>query len=83
MSQSPYDRSAAFVSGRYRRNRVAFCALVLAVVWAVWTLYEVATGPAGSFGWYLRAREAITQIGSGLIVAAGVVLLVDLIRADD
>jgi hypothetical protein len=53
------------------------------VVWAVWTLYEVATGPAGSFGWYLRAREAITQIGSGLIVAAGVVLLVDLIRADD
>ena len=83
MSQSPYDRTAAFVSGRYRRNPVAFCALVFAVVWALWTLYEVLSGPAGSFGWYLRAREAITEIGSGLIVAAGVVLLVDLIRAGD
>jgi hypothetical protein len=43
----------------------------------------VFTGPAGSFGWYLRAREAISQIGSGLVVAAGVVLLVDVIRAGD
>jgi hypothetical protein len=83
MSQSPYDRSASFVRGRYRRNPVAFCALVLAVVWALWTLYEVASGPGGSFGWYLRAREAISQIGTGLVVAAGVVLLLDVIRADD
>jgi len=83
MSQSPYDRTAAFISGRYRRNPVAVCAFVFAVAWSLWTLYEVLSVPAGSFGWYLRAREAITQIGSGLIVAVGVVLLVDLIRAGD
>jgi hypothetical protein len=79
MSQSPYDRTAALIGDRYRRNPIAFCALALVAAWALWTIYEVLTGPAG-VGWWLQAREVIETIGSGLIVAAGVVWLLDVVR---
>jgi hypothetical protein len=83
MTQSPYDRTAAFLSARYRRNPVAFCAVVLAAAWAVWTIYEVLSVPSSGFGWYLRARETISEVGSGLIVAAGVVWLIEIMRGGD
>ena len=82
MSQSPYDRSAAFIGARYRRNPVAFCALVLAALWTLWTLYDVLSGPSVDVGWYLRARDVVEQTGFGLIIAAGVVWLVDIVRGD-
>ncbi len=82
MTQPPYDRTAAFIATRYRRSPVAFCAVVLAAAWALWTLYEVLlTGP--SVDWYLRARTAVSAIGSGLIVAAGIVWLVGILRSDE
>lgn len=80
LTQSPYDRTAAFLGGRYRRNPVAFCAFVLAAAWALWTLYEVLSTPSSGFGWYLRARTVIEQTGSGLIIAVGAVWLVDIMR---
>ena len=83
MTQSPYDRTAAFISARYRRNPVAFCAVVLAAAWALWTLYEVLSAPSSGFGWYLQAREVILEVGNGLIVAAGVVWLVEVMRRHD
>ena len=82
MTQSPYDRTAAFIRTRYRRNPVAFCAIVLAVAWALWTLYEALSAPSSGIGWYLLARVAIIEIGSGLIVAAGVAWLVEVMRGD-
>ena len=83
MSQSPYDRSAAFIGARYRRNPVAFCAFLLAAAWMLWTLYEVLSASPSGFGWYLRAREVIAETGGGLIVAAGVVWLVGVVRGGD
>jgi hypothetical protein len=80
MSQSPYDRTAAFVGTRYRRNPVAFCAFVLAAAWTLWTLYEVLSLSPSGLGWYERGREVIAETGSGLIVAAGVAWLVDIVR---
>jgi hypothetical protein len=83
MTQSPYDRTAAFISTRYRRNPVAFCAVVLAVAWALFTFYEVVSAPSSGFGSSLQAREVILEVGNGLIVAAGVVWLVEVMRHDD
>lgn len=83
MSPSPYDRTAAFIGARYRRSPVAFCAFALAAAWALWTLYEVLSTSSSGFGWYLRAREVIGETGSGLIVAVGVVWLVDIVRGGD
>lgn len=82
MMQSPYDRTAAFLRARYRRNPVAFCAVVLAAAWAVWTLYEVFS-ERSPLGWYEQARVVILEVGNGLIVAAGVVWLVTVVRRDD
>jgi hypothetical protein len=79
MSQSPYDRTAALIGERYRRNPIAFCALVLVAAWALWTIYEMLTAPAG-VGWWLLARDAVEAIGSGLIVAVGVLWLLDVVR---
>jgi hypothetical protein len=80
MSQSPYDRTAAFIGARYRRNPLAFCAFALAAAWALWTVYELLSAPSSGVGWYLRAREVIEAIGPGVIVAAGTVWLVDVMR---
>jgi hypothetical protein len=52
----------------------------LAAAWALWTLYEVLSAPSSGFGWYLQAREVIVQTGFGLVVAVGVVWLVDIMR---
>jgi hypothetical protein len=81
--QSPYDRTAAFVRSRYRRSPVALCAVVLAAAWALWTGYEVLSAPSSVFGWYEQARVVILEVGYGLIVAAGVVWLVEAVRRDD
>ena len=83
MSQSPYDRTAAFIGARYRRNPVAFSAFVLAAAWALWTLYEVLSTSSSGFGWYLRARDVIEETGDGLIVAVGLVWLVGIVRGGD
>jgi hypothetical protein len=78
--QSPYDRTAAFLRALYRRDPVVFCAIAFAAVWTAWTIYEFATGRMADLGWFLRTREAIGEIGSGLIIAAGVIWISDLLR---
>ena len=83
MSQSPYDRTAAFVGARYRRNPVAFCGFVLAAAWTLWTLYEVLSRSSSGVGWYLRVREVFEESGDGLIVATGVVWLIGVVRGGD
>ena len=82
MSQSPYDRTAAFIRSQYPRSSIAFCALVLVAAWTLRTLYEVLSGPSVGVGWYFEVRTVISEAGSGLILAAGVVWLVDRARGD-
>jgi hypothetical protein len=80
VNPSPYDRTVAFIAARYRRSPVAFCAVILAAAWAVWTLYEVLSASSAGVGWYLQARAVLEEVGSGLIVAAGVVWLLGVMR---
>ena len=82
MTQSPYDRTSAYLRARYRRDPVVFCALAFAAAWTVWTLYEFLTGRLAHFDWFIRAEDALGEIGSGLIVAAGVIWIWDILRRD-
>jgi hypothetical protein len=59
---------------------VAAVGLVLALLWAIWTAYEVFRTPEG--GWYFELRDVVEITGSGLILIAGIVWLVGLVRSD-
>ena len=55
----------------------------VAFVGARYRRNPVVSSPSSGLGWFLRAREVILGAGSGLIVAAGVVWLADIIRRGD
>jgi hypothetical protein len=50
------------------------------VLWAIWTAYEVFPTPGGFGGWYLEFRAFVGITGSGVILVAGIVWLVGLVR---
>jgi hypothetical protein len=50
------------------------------VLWAIWTAYEVFPTPGGFGGWYLELRDFVGITGSGVILVAGIVWLVGLVR---
>ena len=81
MSPSPYDRSAEFLRGRYQRHPAAAIATGLSMLWAIWVIYYMVDHRQG-FGWYLLVRDAVSEIGSGVLLAAGVVWLVSLVFDD-
>jgi hypothetical protein len=80
VSPSPYDRTAVFLAARYRRSPAAAVGLVLALLWAIWTAYEVFRTPEGFGGWYFELRGVVSITGSGLILIAGIVWLLGLVR---
>jgi hypothetical protein len=78
VSPSPYDRSATFLRGRYQRHPAAAIAMAMAVLWAIWVIYYVLDHRQG-VGWYLLVRGVVSEIGTGVLLAAGVVWLVGLV----
>jgi hypothetical protein len=80
MNPSPYDRTASFLLARYRRSPLAAVSIVLVLLWAIWTAYEVFRTPEGFGGWYLELRDFVGITGSGVILVAGIVWLVGLAR---
>jgi hypothetical protein len=80
VNPSPYDRTASFLRARYRRSPPAAVGLALALLWAIWTAYEVFRTPEGFGGWYFELREVVSITGSGLILIAGIVWLLGLVR---
>jgi hypothetical protein len=78
MNPSPYDRTASFLRGRYRRSPLAAVSLVLVVLWAIWTAYELFGTSEGFGGWYLELRDFVGVTASGVILIAGIVWLVGL-----
>jgi hypothetical protein len=78
VSPSPYDRFAAFLRGRYQRHPAAAVGMGMALLWAIWVIYYVLDHRQGA-GWYLLVRGAVSEIGAGVLLAAGVVWLVGLV----
>lgn len=50
----------------------------MALLWAIWVIYYVLDHRQGA-GWYLLVRGAVSEIGAGVLLAAGVVWLVGLV----
>jgi hypothetical protein len=78
VNHSPYDRSVTFLRGRYRRHPAAAVAIGLSVLWAIWVIYYVVDHRQG-IGWYLLVRDVVSEIGTGVLLSAGVVWLVGLV----
>lgn len=81
MNPSPYDRSRAFLRGRYQRHPAAAIGMGLALLWSIWVIYYLVDHREGA-GWYLLVRGAVSEIGSGVLLAAGFVWLVGLVFDD-
>src|SRR5207244_12999724 len=87
VNPSPFDRTVAFIRRRYRGDPVAAVGIALVVLWAAWvvvyllehrhyTFRVVGTQTvSGDISWYTTVGNAITEIGSGVVVVAGVVWL--------
>lgn len=94
MNPSPYDRTAAFIRERYRGDPVAAVGMALVMLWAAWvvvylvehrhyTLRVVGTQTfSGDVSWYSIVGNAISEIGSGVVVVAGVVWLLGIVTHD-
>jgi hypothetical protein len=81
VSPSPSDRTVAFLRGRYQRHPGAAIGIGLSVLWAIWVIYYIADhrDNVDSFGWFPLVAQAVGEIGSGVLLAAGVVWLVGLV----
>jgi hypothetical protein len=78
VNPSPFDRTVAFLRGRYQRHPAAAIAIGLSMLWAIWVIYYIVDHHQG-FGWYLLVQNAVSEIGSGVLLAAGFVWLVGLV----
>jgi hypothetical protein len=57
--------------------------MVASLLWAAWVIYYILNHrDASEFGWFLLARTAVSEIGSGVLLAAGVVWLVRVVTGD-
>jgi hypothetical protein len=81
VNSSSYDRTLAFLRGRYQRHPAAAIAMGLSMLWSIWVIYYVVDHRGGA-GWYLLLRGAISEIGTGVLLAAVFVWLVGLVFDD-
>ncbi len=95
MTPSPYDHTVAFIKRSDPRSRAAVIGLILAAAWSIWVVYYLlehrdSTGTTiisggtvvHSVDWFNLARDAVGEIGSGVLLMAGIVWLVGLVPDD-
>jgi hypothetical protein len=75
MSPSPYERTSAFIR---RRDSVAIVGITLATAWAVWVVFYLLDHRRG-IDWFLLARGAVSEIGAGVLLVAGLVWLIGIV----
>jgi hypothetical protein len=75
MNPSPYERTSAFIRSR---DPVAIVGIALAAVWAVWVIYYLLDHRRG-IDWFLLASDAVSKIGAGVLLAAGLVSLIGIV----
>jgi len=79
MNPSPYERTSAFIRGR---DPVAIAGIALAAAWAVWVIYYLLDHRHG-FAWFLLASDAVSEIGAGVLLVAGLVWLIGIVSDNE
>jgi hypothetical protein len=84
MQPSPYDRTVAVLRVRFRRQPVAFSALLVSCVWIALTVYENAAiwNQSRGNGWFLAVTDTVAECATGVLALAALVWLIDRVFGD-
>jgi hypothetical protein len=79
MQPSPYDRTAAFVRLRFRRQPIGSAALLLACLWIVLNVYEAAANwsTAGAGGWFEQVTTTVSFCAIGVVMVTALAWLIE------
>jgi hypothetical protein len=82
MRATPYERTAAVLRMRFRRQPVAATAVALACLWIAVNVYEAAVHWGAPEGWFGEVTTTVTLSDVGVVAIAAITWLVERLFRD-